>query len=136
MTESLTNTNENPDETKISSATYEAAVKKSAELEADIIKNPKKYRVLTGDRPTGRLHIGHYFGSLQNRVRLSKLGVPTCILIADYQVLTDHDAFDEYEQLKILEEIFEQREIQAMIESRMKHYNPRKQIDWEKIKED
>lgn len=98
MTESLTNTNENPDETKISSATYEAAVKKSAALEADIIKNPKKYRVLTGDRPTGRLHIGHYFGSLQNRVRLSKLGVPTCILIADYQVLTDHDAFDEISQ--------------------------------------
>lgn len=44
--------------------------------------------------------------------------------------------FVEYEQLKILEEIFEQREIQAMIESRMKNYNPRKQIDWEKIKED
>jgi prevent-host-death family protein len=44
--------------------------------------------------------------------------------------------FVEYEQLKVLEEIFEQREIQAMIESRMKHYNPRKQIDWDKIKED
>ena len=43
-------------------------------------------------------YVGHYFGSLQNRVRLSKLGVPTCILIADYQVLTDHDAFDEIAQ--------------------------------------
>lgn len=85
-------------ETSISNATYEKAKEKSAKLEADIIANPQKYRVLTGDRPTGRLHVGHYFGSLQNRVRLSKLGVPTCILIADYQVLTDHDAFDEIAQ--------------------------------------
>ena len=58
----------------------------------------KKKIMLTGDRPTGRLHIGHYFGSLQNRVRLSKMGVPTMILIADYQVLTDHDAFDQISQ--------------------------------------
>jgi len=71
------------------------AVRKSNEIEKDILVNPTKYRVLTGDRPTGRLHIGHYFGSLKNRVRLSKLGVPTMILIADYQVLTDHDAFDK-----------------------------------------
>jgi len=77
---------------------YEAAVERSKKIEADILVNPKKYRVLTGDRPTGRLHIGHYFGSLQNRVRLSKLGVPTMILIADYQVLTDHDAFQEISQ--------------------------------------
>ena len=78
--------------------TYEAAVEVSKKIEIDIEKNPSKYRVLTGDRPTGRLHIGHYFGSLQNRVRLSKLGVPTMILIADYQVLTDHDAFNEISQ--------------------------------------
>lgn len=78
--------------------TYEVALEKSKKLEADILKNPKKHRVLTGDRPTGKLHIGHYFGSLQNRVKLSKLGVPTCILIADYQVLTDHDAFDKISQ--------------------------------------
>lgn len=81
-----------------SSGTYEAAVEVSKKIEIDIEKNPTKYRVLTGDRPTGRLHIGHYFGSLQNRVRLSKLGVPTMILIADYQVLTDHDAFNEISQ--------------------------------------
>lgn len=78
--------------------TFEAAVERSKALEADIAVNPKKYRVLTGDRPTGRLHIGHYFGSLQNRVRISKMGVPTMILIADYQVLTDHDAFDKISQ--------------------------------------
>lgn len=74
------------------------AMRKSAEIEKDLALNPKKYRVLTGDRPTGRLHIGHYFGSLKNRVRLSKMGVPTMILIADYQVLTDHDAFDRISQ--------------------------------------
>ncbi len=77
---------------------YEAAVERSKKIEADIQVNPKKYRVLTGDRPTGLLHIGHYFGSLQNRVRLANLGVPTMILIADYQVLTDHDAFDKISQ--------------------------------------
>ncbi len=71
------------------------AMRVSEKIEADIAVNPKKYRVLTGDRPTGRLHIGHYFGSLKNRVRLSKMGVPTMILIADYQVLTDHDAYDK-----------------------------------------
>ena len=78
--------------------TFLAAVERSKKIEEDIVKNPQKYRVLTGDRPTGRLHIGHYFGSLQNRVRLSKLGVPTMILIADYQVLTDHDAYQEISQ--------------------------------------
>ena len=80
------------------SDTYQAALETSKKIEADLQVNPKKYRVLTGDRPTGRLHIGHYFGSLQNRVRLSKMGVPTSILIADYQVLTDHDAFSEISQ--------------------------------------
>lgn len=48
-------------------------------------------RVLTGDRPTGALHVGHYFGSLQNRVRLQERGTDLLVLIADYQVLTDRD---------------------------------------------
>lgn len=81
-----------------SNKTFAAAVERSKKIEEDIAVYPTKYRVLTGDRPTGRLHIGHYFGSLQNRVRLSKMGVPTMILIADYQVLTDHDAFQEISQ--------------------------------------
>ncbi|MGM9746646.1 MAG: tryptophan--tRNA ligase [Paludibacteraceae bacterium] len=80
------------------SSSYDTAVEISKKIEAGIAVNPAKYRVLTGDRPTGRLHIGHYFGSLQNRVRLSKMGVPTMILIADYQVLTDHDAYQEISQ--------------------------------------
>lgn len=46
--------------------------------------------VLTGDRPTGRLHLGHYFGSLANRVALQERH-PLYVLIADYQVITDRD---------------------------------------------
>lgn len=46
-------------------------------------------RILTGDRPTGRLHIGHYFGSLQNRVKLQD-EYETFIEIADVQALTDN----------------------------------------------
>ncbi len=82
------------DDKGINYGSFEATVKRSKELEEDLIKHPEKYRVLTGDRPTGRLHIGHLFGSLQNRVRLHKLGVRTFIVIADYQVLTDRDSFD------------------------------------------
>ncbi|MBN1951215.1 MAG: tryptophan--tRNA ligase [Bacteroidales bacterium] len=74
-------------------SSYDIAIKRSDELEKDLQINPHKHRVLTGDRPTGNLHIGHYFGSLQNRVRLQNLGVETYILIADYQVLTDRDVF-------------------------------------------
>ncbi|MEV0632831.1 tryptophan--tRNA ligase [Nonomuraea wenchangensis] len=46
--------------------------------------------VLTGDRPTGPLHLGHYFGSLANRVRMQDEH-PMYVLIADYQVITDRD---------------------------------------------
>ena len=81
-------------EEKLNYGTFEATVERSLKLEEDLIKNPQKYRVLTGDRPTGRLHIGHLFGSLQNRVRLHRLGVQTFIVIADYQVLTDRDTFE------------------------------------------
>lgn len=57
-------------------------------------ENPSKYRMLTGDRPTGRLHLGHYFGTLKNRVEMQELGVQCIILIADYQVITDRDTTD------------------------------------------
>ncbi|HEY6417749.1 MAG TPA: tryptophan--tRNA ligase [Candidatus Binataceae bacterium] len=46
-------------------------------------------RILTGDRPTGPLHLGHYVGSLQNRVQLQD-EYDTCVLIADIQALTDN----------------------------------------------
>ena len=74
--------------------TFEATLERSRLLEKDILENPTKHKLLTGDRPTGRLHVGHLFGSLQNRVRLHKLGVPTFIVIADYQVLTDRDTYE------------------------------------------
>lgn len=77
---------------EIDYSSYEAAVERSKKQEADIPLHPEKYRVLTGDRPTGRLHVGHLFGSLENRVRLERLGVQSYIVIADYQVLTDRDS--------------------------------------------
>jgi tryptophanyl-tRNA synthetase len=48
-----------------------------------------KRRILTGDRPTGKLHLGHYVGSLEARVRLQH-EYETFILIADAQALTDN----------------------------------------------
>ena len=53
--------------------------------------------ILTGDRPTGRLHLGHYFGSLQNRVKM-QYDYDTFILIADVQALTDN--YDNPEKVR------------------------------------
>jgi tryptophanyl-tRNA synthetase len=78
---------------EIDYSSYEAALERSQKLEADLLVHPGNYRVLTGDRPTGRLHIGHLFGSLQNRVRLHRLGVQSYFVIADYQVLTDRQSY-------------------------------------------
>ena len=49
----------------------------------------EKKRILTGDRTTGKLHLGHYVGSLQNRVKLQD-DYETFILLADVQALTTH----------------------------------------------
>ncbi|GEK28854.1 tryptophan--tRNA ligase [Furfurilactobacillus siliginis] len=47
--------------------------------------------ILTGDRPTGKLHIGHYVGSLKNRVAMQNSGdYDTFVMIADMQALTDN----------------------------------------------
>ena len=48
--------------------------------------------ILTGDRPTGRLHVGHYVGSLRGRVALQNSGDydKVYIMIADAQALTDN----------------------------------------------
>jgi tryptophanyl-tRNA synthetase len=78
--------------------TFEKALELSDRVQKDLNINPHKYRVLTGDRPTGNLHIGHFFGSLLNRIEMQKRGVELFILIADYQVLTDHDSFDKIAQ--------------------------------------
>ncbi|MDD6288902.1 MAG: tryptophan--tRNA ligase [Eggerthellales bacterium] len=70
---------------------FEASKKRSDQIIADLDVNPGKYTMLTGDRPTGRLHMGHYFGTIRERVRLQELGVNTNVIIADYQVITDRD---------------------------------------------
>ena len=55
------------------------------------MKSNMKKRVLTGDRPTGKLHIGHYFGSLKKRVEMQNSGeYDIYILVADVQALTDN----------------------------------------------
>ena len=64
----------------------------SASLEQRVAADPLAFRVLTGDRPTGPLHLGHHFGTLRNRVRLQELGVPVTVVVADQQVLTDRDS--------------------------------------------
>ena len=51
----------------------------------------KKQVILTGDRPTGKLHLGHYVGSLKQRVELQNSGkYDVFIMIADIQALTDN----------------------------------------------
>jgi tryptophanyl-tRNA synthetase len=81
------------------SGTLAAALRRSAEIEALLGEDTGPFRILTGDRPTGHLHLGHYFGTLRNRVRLQDAGAEVLVLIADYQVLTDRDSaerLDEY----------------------------------------
>jgi tryptophanyl-tRNA synthetase len=65
---------------------------RSAVLEAQIARDASPFRILTGDRPTGPLHLGHYFGTIANRVRLQDLGAEVFVAVADYQVLTDRDS--------------------------------------------
>jgi tryptophanyl-tRNA synthetase len=74
------------------------AQRRSAELEGQIDANAGVFRILTGDRPTGLLHLGHYFGTLLNRVRLADLGAEVFVLIADYQVLTDRDTAERLDE--------------------------------------
>lgn len=78
-------------ENSTDAASLKRAELKSQEIEVAIDKDPSKFRVLTGDRPTGALHLGHYFGTIKNRVTIQRRGVETWILIADYQVITDRE---------------------------------------------
>ncbi len=73
------------------SETFLSQKKMSDELKLEIDKEPRKFTMLTGDRPTGRLHLGHYFGTIIERVAIQNKGVNTNIVIADYQVITDRD---------------------------------------------
>lgn len=81
--------------TDSSSESFAVAAARSAALEERIVAEPGRFRVLTGDRPTGPLHLGHYFGTLANRVRLQRAGVEVFLVIADYQVITDRDSLGD-----------------------------------------
>ena len=61
--------------------------------------------ILTGDRPTGRLHVGHYVGSLKRRVELQNSGKydKIFIMIADAQALTDNAEHPEKVRQNIIE---------------------------------
>jgi tryptophanyl-tRNA synthetase len=76
-----------------------AALRRSEQIEGRMESQGGSFRILTGDRPTGYLHLGHYFATLHNRVRLQDAGAEVFVIIADYQVLTDRDSaehLDEY----------------------------------------
>ena len=51
------------------------------------VSSKKRKRILTGDRPTGKLHLGHYVGTLENRVRLQD-EYEVFLIVADYHMLT------------------------------------------------
>ncbi|MDO5733873.1 MAG: tryptophan--tRNA ligase [Eubacteriales bacterium] len=59
--------------------------------------------VLTGDRPTGRLHIGHYTGSIVNRLKMQHEYQTTYVMIADYQAYTDHSSNRELVKESIIQ---------------------------------
>ena len=65
----------------------------------------KQQIILTGDRPTGRLHVGHYVGSLKERVRLQDSGTydEIYIMIADAQALTDNAEHPEKVRQNIMQ---------------------------------
>ena len=76
----------------MSTTTVDVAIQRSSEIATSIAHDPGRHRMLTGDRPTGDLHIGHYLSSLRSRVELQERGVDSIVLIADYQVITDRDS--------------------------------------------
>lgn len=73
---------------------FTATAARMPALERRIAADPARFRVLTGERPTGALHLGHLFGTVRERVSLQERGVDTFVVIADYQVITDRDAAD------------------------------------------
>lgn len=74
-----------------SGASLARSMARSTEIEADLDVNPGRYRMLTGVRPTGNMHLGHYFGTMHSWAKIQDRGVDTWILVADYQVITDRD---------------------------------------------
>lgn len=77
--------------TSATSDTFAESLRRTEAIRSDLDAHPERYRVLTGDRPTGALHLGHYFGTIASRVVLQDQGVETWVLVADYQVITDRE---------------------------------------------
>ncbi|HPS21517.1 MAG TPA: tryptophan--tRNA ligase, partial [Candidatus Paceibacterota bacterium] len=67
------------------------------------MQNKGKIIALTGDRPTGRLHLGHYVGSIQNRLKLQNEADKFFYMIADVQALTDNAENPEKVRNNVLE---------------------------------
>ena len=67
-----------------------------------MVKNNQKI-VLTGDRPTGRLHLGHFVGSIKNRVKLQNEADQSFYMVADIQGLTDNAENPEKIRNNVLE---------------------------------
>ncbi|HEY4503358.1 MAG TPA: tryptophan--tRNA ligase [Candidatus Paceibacterota bacterium] len=67
----------------------------------------KEKIVLTGDRPTGRLHLGHYVGSIKNRVKLQDEASKSFYMIADVQALTDNADNPEKVRSNVIEVILD-----------------------------
>lgn len=74
-----------------SDASLARSIARSREIEAEIAKDASRFRMLTGARPTGFMHLGHYSGTMQSWKQIQDSGVDTWILVADYQVITDRD---------------------------------------------
>lgn len=89
---------ESADRAPSATASFAATQQRSDEVWKQIGHDPRGFRVLTGERATGLLHVGHFFGSLENRLRLQELGVEMNIVIADYQALTDREASSRIEE--------------------------------------
>ena len=81
--------------------------------------------ILTGDRPTGRLHVGHYVGSLRRRVELQNSGEYSdiYIMIADSQALTDNADNPEKVRQNILNARSEERRVGKECRSRWSPYH-------------
>lgn len=63
--------------------------------------------VLTGDRPTGKLHLGHFVGSIQNRVKLQDEASKAFYMVADIQALTDNADNPEKVRSNVLEVVLD-----------------------------
>ena len=75
-----------------------ACIERSPILWEELKNKPSQFRVLTGERTTGALHIGHYFGSLKSRVTLQNWGVELFLILADYQAITDRNSTEKLKE--------------------------------------